>query len=70
MKSGKNVKNNVETQGVARDHQWKNSQYNWDARFDHIMLSDRGVDVVYLDEEDGWMQWNLAVRLQNNTFEL
>ena len=62
MKSVKNVKKNAETPDVARDLLSRIKYHNWDNHFD-IMVADPGVDVIYLDDEDGWVQWNLAVRL-------
>ena len=62
MKSAKNVKKNAETPVVVKDLPSRNKYYNWNNHFD-IMMGDPGVDVIYLDDEDGWVQWNLAVRL-------
>ena len=49
------------------DRLWKRTKlFNWDTQLTYLLpLADPGVDVVYLDDEDGWLQWDLAVKLSD-----
>lgn len=67
MKNVKSAKNSVEMLDEISDLLWKRHKlFNWDTQITYLLpLADTGVDVTYLEDDEGWLQWDLAVKLSD-----
>lgn len=48
------------------DPPWKSKLFNWDTQITYLLpQADPGADVTYLEDEEAWLQWDLAVKLSD-----